>query len=268
MSVRKDASGRRSVEMEFAVPGTPEQVWQAIATGPGISCWFAFTEVEEREGGALAIHLGPGMDSSGTVTAWEPPRRFAYEERDWLPGAPPVASEFLVEARSGGSCVVRVVHCLFASGDDWDDQLESFETGWPGFFRVLALYLTHFLGQPVSPIRVAGKAVGSVPEAWATLTGALGLAGAAVGQRRAASVPGAPPLSGIVERVAEGEVCDLLLRTEAPAPGLVLLGAYSWAGTVHVSISFYLYGDQAPAVVAREEPRWRAWIRQHFPQST
>ena len=35
MSVKKEASGRRSVQVEVEVPGTPEEVWQAIATGPG-----------------------------------------------------------------------------------------------------------------------------------------------------------------------------------------------------------------------------------------
>ena len=40
MSVKKEASGRRSVQVEVEVPGTPEEVWQAIATGPGISSWL------------------------------------------------------------------------------------------------------------------------------------------------------------------------------------------------------------------------------------
>ncbi|HEX6862130.1 MAG TPA: SRPBCC domain-containing protein, partial [Thermoanaerobaculia bacterium] len=139
MSVKTDASGNRYVELEFEVPGTPEQVWRAVATGPGISSWFVPTEVEEREGGALMFHLGPGMDSPGIVTGWEPPRRFAYEEPDWSPGAPPVATELLVEARSGGTCVVRMVHSLFTSSEEWDDQLEGFESGWPPFFDVLRL---------------------------------------------------------------------------------------------------------------------------------
>src|SRR5579859_2105919 len=50
MSVKKEASGRRSVQVEVEVPGTPEEVWQAIATGPGISSWFVPTEFEERDG--------------------------------------------------------------------------------------------------------------------------------------------------------------------------------------------------------------------------
>jgi hypothetical protein len=83
------------------------------------------------------------MESSATVTAWDPPRRFAAESQDLGPNAPPVATEWIVEARSGGVCVVRVgVHSLFASTDEWDDQLESFESGWPWFFRILRLYLT------------------------------------------------------------------------------------------------------------------------------
>ena len=48
MGVKKEASGRRSVQVEVEVPGTPEEVWQAIATGPGVSSWFVPTEVEER----------------------------------------------------------------------------------------------------------------------------------------------------------------------------------------------------------------------------
>ncbi len=40
-------------------------------------------------------------------------------------------------ARSGSTCLVRMVHSLFASGDDWDDQLEGFEGGWPSLFEIL-----------------------------------------------------------------------------------------------------------------------------------
>ena len=35
MSVKKEPSGRRSIQVEIEVPGTPEEVWRAIATGPG-----------------------------------------------------------------------------------------------------------------------------------------------------------------------------------------------------------------------------------------
>ena len=249
MSVKTDASGRRLVELEFEVPGTPEQVWQAIATGPGISSWFVPAEVEEREGGALTFHLG-GMDSSGVVTGWEPPRRFAYEERDWAANAPPLATECLVEARGGGLCVVRMVHSLFTSSDEWDDQMEGFEAGWPPYFEILRLVLTHFPGQRSSSLRLMSAVPLAEPEAWEALSGALGTA----------------PFSGSVlrDRGTGKNVHEMLLRLDEPAPGFALIGAYTWGGGTHVALSAYLFSEQAQAVVSRDEPRWQAWMTSLF----
>ena len=57
MSVTKEASGRRSVQVEVEVPGTPEEVWAAVATGPGISSWFVPAEFEARDGTPVALSL-------------------------------------------------------------------------------------------------------------------------------------------------------------------------------------------------------------------
>jgi uncharacterized protein YndB with AHSA1/START domain len=90
------------------VPGTPEQVWDAIATANGISSWFLPTDVEEHEGGAIVTHMG-GTDSPGTITGWDPPRRLEYSEPEWaaltghdVDSVTPMVTEFLVEAQSGG----------------------------------------------------------------------------------------------------------------------------------------------------------------------
>src|SRR5947208_8134675 len=182
MSIKKEANGRRSVQVEVEVPGTPEQVWQAIATGPGSGAWFVPTEVHGRIGRAVTHHFGGGMDSVSTITEWGAPHRFVAEG-SWGPNAPTVATEWIVEARGGGTCIVRVVHSLFAETDDWDDQLESTETGWDAVFRTLRLYLTHFPGQPCSSFQLIHPASEPAPEAWKSLTGGLGLAGAAAGQR-------------------------------------------------------------------------------------
>ena len=37
MTIKRDPSGRRSIEVEVEVPGTPEEVWEALATGAGLS---------------------------------------------------------------------------------------------------------------------------------------------------------------------------------------------------------------------------------------
>ena len=145
MPVKKDASGRRSVEVETEVPGTPEEVWRAIASGPGISAWFVPTKLEEREGGAIVLDFGPGMESQAVIKVWDPPRRFVAEG-EMGPGSPTVADEWTVEAKSGGTCRVRVVHSWFASTDDWDNQFEGVEKGWPAFFRILKIYLAQDVG--------------------------------------------------------------------------------------------------------------------------
>ena len=95
MSIKKEPNGRRSVEIEIELPGTPEEVWQAIATGPGISSWFVPTEFEEQNGKPVAMkfNYGPGTEPRSKVTAYDPPRKFATEADGWMPGSPSIADE-------------------------------------------------------------------------------------------------------------------------------------------------------------------------------
>jgi uncharacterized protein YndB with AHSA1/START domain len=257
MPVKKDASGRRSVEVETEVPGTPEEVWQAIATGHGISAWFVPTKLEEREGGAIVLDFGPGMESKAVITAWNPPRRFVAESDEAMgPGSPTVADEWTVEAKSGGTCRVRVVHSWFASTDDWDNQFEDVEKGWPAFFRILKIYLAHFRGQPSEVIPLMAMSSESKSAVWSRLLGSLGLTRLAEGQR-VETAQGTPRLAGIVERVVDQE---LFLRLEEPTSGVAHFLPVVMGKQVCLSVRLYLYGAQARAVAAREAPVWQTWI--------
>ncbi len=266
MPVKIDDAGRRSVEAEIEVPGTPEEVWQAIATGPGISAWFVPSEVEERVGGAVVCNFGPGMESLSTITAWEPPHRFVAESRDDLGSDDPtVATEWSVRARSGDTCVVRVVHSWFMDNDAWDEQYEGHTYGWLSFFHVLRAYLTHFRGRPGASFQVVGSAPEPKEAAWAALTEPLGLAAAAAGQR-VATPAGAPPLAGIVEWAGQPAWPEeLLIRLDDPAPGLAHLVPHPMGGQIIFTTRFYLYGEDAAAAVARAEPAWQAWMSARFP---
>ena len=269
MSVKKEASGRRSVQVEVEVPGTPEEVWQAIATGPGISSWFVPVEFEERDGKpvALTVSFGPGMEARSVVTAWDSPRMFANESDGWMPGSPPIANEWSVEARAGGLCLVRIVHSLFASTDEWDNQLEGAKSGWSGFLRTLRIYLTHFRGQRSAIMQVMTPVAGTDAEAWEALTSALGVKDLSVGQRWTTPA-GVSPLGGVVEYLTENPY-DALLRLDKPGPGVAALGAMTYpGGESMVAMNFYLYGDQAAETVARETPVWQAWIQERFPMPT
>jgi uncharacterized protein YndB with AHSA1/START domain len=264
MSVKKDPSGKRSVQVEVEVPGTPEQVWEAIATGPGVSAWFTPTKTDGRAGGTVTSNFGPGMDVTAAITAWEPPHRMAAESNGLGPNAPAFATEWTVEARSGGTCIVRVVHSLFADTDDWDNQLEGTESGWPSFFLILRLYLSKFRGQPSAAFRTTGFAPGPESQAWNALLEKLGLENPKTGEQRKTRV-GAPMLSGTVEKVREGKSPIQLLVLDQPAPGAAFINSCVMGNKVLLMISFYLYGNSASTAAKENDPLWSAWMKENFP---
>ncbi len=265
MSVRKSDDGSRYVEMNVEVPGTPEEVWAAIATGPGISCWFTPTTVEGQAGGMITFELGPDMVSSGQITDWSPPHRLAYEERDWMEGAPPLATEVRIEAKEGGVCVMRMVHSLFASGEDWDDQLESMENGWPPFFVILQEYMTHYRNLPCTSVRLMAKSSEPEPQTWVRLQAAFGLEGLEIDQPFQSLVSATVRLGGSVMQLGTAQCPhQAMLRLDRPGPGFVTMGAYTWGGEVLASASFYFYGEEASVMASAEQGRWEAWFVELF----
>ena len=241
----------REISFEVEVPGTPEEVWEAIATGPGISSWFVPAELE---GGRMTQHHGSGMDWSSDVAAFEPPRRLVLED-DYAPSpdARPrrLATEFLVEARSGGSCVVRVVTHGLGDGEDWDRAIESFSTGWTGALDDLRLYITHF-----APDRAGSFALSAqLGATWDELLAALGLSSVTPGDR--VHTREAPALGGTAVRVGENSLALLL---DAPAPGLAYLGSGGPGQEVIFFVRAKLFGDGARELAAREEAAWERWL--------
>lgn len=261
MSVKKEANGRRSISVEVEVPGTPEEVWDAIATGPGISKWFVPAEVEPRVGGKMVLNFGPGMDTAAEVTAWDAPHRFTASSEGLGPGAPEMATEWTVEAHAGGTCTVRVVHSLFAATDEWDNQLGEVESGWPSFFVVLRMYLSHYRGQPGAHFQVMAPVAGNVQGAWQTILGRLGLPSPAAGAKVQAPAGGAP-LGGAVEMIGpEDHPNQLVVRLEEPAPGAAMLSTCGMGEHTFFVGSFYFFGPRA-AEGLQAESAWQNWLGQ------
>ena len=257
-----EASEPRAIDLDIEVPGTPEEVWEAVASGPGITAWFVPARVDGRLGGTCELDFGPGVGvETARITAWEPPRRLVAEVA--AEGRPAFAMEWLVEARDGGTCVVRLINSGFGSGADWDAEYDATEAGWRLFLYNLRLYLTHFPGRRCSSVLVNGHADGPVDRAFGELAAALGLpAGAREGEPVAATAPGAPPLAGVVERAAPNMLTLLL---ERPAAGIAFVVCEpAGDGSAHASVYLYLFGDGAAEAAARDEPGWRAWVQRHF----
>ena len=179
-------------------------------------------------------------------------------------GSPIMATEWTVEARSGGTCLVRVVHSWFAETDEWDAQFEGTESGWAAFFRDLALYLVHFGGQPSKTFQLMAMSAESQEETWAKLTTSLGLAGKAVGDSVDSST-GAPSLSGEIKYIGRDEHPENLILLKQPGPGIAHFFAFPMGGTTCLSVRVFLYGSGVSETADREEAVWSAWLAENFP---
>jgi uncharacterized protein YndB with AHSA1/START domain len=246
-------------ELELTVPATPADVWQAIATADGISAWMVPTELDGRVGGAVTFHMGEDMSSTGRITAFEPDRRVAYEE-DWATLAghagadvTPLVTEFLVEARSGGTCVVRVVTSAYGTGASWEEEFwGEMDSGWAPMLDNLRLHLEHFRGRRAETFQLDGALPGSPEQAMAAVRDALGAG--AVGDPAHLCGQGA-----VVERTTPTHVT---VRTQDPAPGLVSMT--TWPGPDDTSVHAHgaLYGDQAGARTAELRDGLHALLEQ------
>ena len=256
-------SSDRTIEHEIEVPGTPEQVWQAIATGQGITGWFVPTRVEERAGGAFELDFGPGMGTSvGEVTVWEPPTRFVHLGNG--AAGNPLAYEWHVEARSGDTCLVRLVTSGFLSEADWQTEYDATADGWKLFLSNLRLYLVHFAGQRCASMLMQRLSELTPDDTWHQITGSLGLPEAPlVGQQVSAS--NGPPLSGRVERL-QSRLMTVLL--DAPAPGIGVVGSESFGGKGFPMVYLYLFGPGAEDAIHHQQPAWQDWIDRTFDPAT
>lgn len=246
------------LELTFELPGTPEQVWHAIATAGGISSWFLPTDVEEREGGAVCFHMGDA-DSPGTVTGWDPPHRFAYEEPNWATftdhdsaGVTPLATEFLVEAQSGGTCVVRVVSSAFGTGEDWEQEFfDEMRKGWLLFFDNLRLYLSHFADRTATTFQAGADVPGEPTAVLAAMRRELGAE--AAGQT--------VQVRGLTARTETLGELHILLRSTDPVPGYLTLFSYdNGKGQARAQVYGYLFSEAAESFVRREQPGWQEWL--------
>jgi len=241
------------IRLEFSVEvdGPPDAVWAALATGAGLSSWFVTTDVDERAGGALVAHMGE-MDMPAWITEWDPPRRLVYEEREWarLMGYPdadvtPLVSEFLVEARSGGTCVVRVVSSAFGTGAEWErEAADGMAEGWIPFFEHLRLYVAHFAGQRARTFTADSSFTTGVEELRAAVRCLAGDAG----------VGGTLELEGrnvIVEQVTPAP----LFRLERPVQGFVRCWAWPNENGAWAQALGYVFG----ADEATTEAERKAW---------
>jgi uncharacterized protein YndB with AHSA1/START domain len=221
---------------EVALEATPQRVWEAIATGPGLAAWF------------MPMEMDP---ASGMVTAWEPGKRLAVQTPQAEDGSTQ-AFEYLIEAREGGTTVLRFVHSGLL-GDDWGDEFESMTgEGWDMYLHTLAQYLKHFPGRPATYVEAEAPRSSADASAWPVLLGALGLSGSvAQGDHVQLAPTGLEPIDGIVDYVNPSflgvRTSDALYRFH----GRAAIG-------MSIAVGHHVYRDEIDA--EHEAARWQAWL--------
>jgi uncharacterized protein YndB with AHSA1/START domain len=219
---------RREVDLE----ATPEQVWEAVATGPGNTAWLFPNEV-------------------GPVQVWDPPHHLAVRvegDDGWFN-----ALEFVIEGREGGGTVLRYVHSGIFT-EDWDDQYDAAGQHTDFYLHTLGEYLKHFAGRPATyvgggPDGITGPDASTAPGAFDAVREALGLAnGAAPGDRVRLEPDG---VDGVVDYLAPHFIG---IRT---ADGLYrFFGRNAWGHPVGMSL--HLFSESADA--ERAQRTWKSWL--------
>lgn len=225
---------------EVELPATPEQVWEAITTGSGQAGWLWPSEIEPREGGRADL---------GTVTAYDPPKHFAVRAEGpdgWFN-----ALEMVLEARDGGTTVMRYVHSGVFT-DDWDTQYDAVGHHTDFYLHTLGQYLRYFPGRTAAYVTGDGPAPSTAPDALDTLRAGLGLgAGAAEGDRVSVPVEGLGPVEGTVDYLRSqfiGIRSDDTLHC--------FFARNKWGAPV--SFSHHLFAEDADAEKTRQA--WQSWL--------
>ena len=256
--------GSRVIDLSVEVPGTVEEVWAAIATGPGIGSWFVRHELEERVGGSATMDFGDWGTDTATVTAFEPPHRIELTSH----GDRPLAYEWTVEARDGGTCVVRLVNSGFGPGADWDGDYDAMTQGWRTFLANLRAHRTYFAGRTAHPAAVNGWATGPHEHAWQELCRHTGVApalraGDPFSTGGDGTDPAVPVERGRVEEVLTepGALTAYVVVLEEPVPGTAIVLAEGAGDRVLVGLQRYTYPDAA----TRPAVSWEPFFAARFP---
>jgi uncharacterized protein YndB with AHSA1/START domain len=223
---------------EIILPGSPEEVWEAVATASGNAAWL-FTNP-----------IAP--DGSG-ATAWDPPHRFAVrtERGEWFN-----ALEFVIEGRHGGTTLLRYMHSgIFV--DDWDTQYDAVQQHTDFYLHTLGEYLEHFNPRPATyigdaPAGIQGPRSSARADGFRRLKRALGVGAHAEEGDRFFPIAEAPePIEGTIDYLRPNFVgvrtSDALYR---------FFGRNAFGAPVGMSI--HVFRDDIDA--EQTKASWHQWL--------
>lgn len=229
-------SGEFECRREVVLPGSPEEVWEAVATAAGNSAW-----------------LFPNEISAEDATVWDPPDRFANrtEQGEWFN-----ALEYEIESADGSHTTLRYAHSGIFT-ENWDTQYDAVQQHTDFYLHTLGQYLEHFNGRPATyigggPGGLQGPVQSATPDGFRRLQKALGLTPADLeGETVQLSPAGLAPMEAVIDYK---QANFLGLRTDN--------GLYCFFGRnafgAPVGMSAHLFGEGVDGEAVTED--WERWL--------
>jgi Activator of Hsp90 ATPase homolog 1-like protein len=185
----RDMGREFEVRWEGELAASPQEVWDAITIHT--SGWLWPIDYEPWVGGSER-----GLTGAGTVTVWNPPRRFTTRGPD---GDGHNQLDYRLEPCGGGT-LLRYTHTGVLTGD-YDLELDACRRHTAFYYHSLGEYLRHFSGRDAVHVSAEGPETSAVGGT-AVLRRALGLTeDLAVGRHVVLRPAGLEPVEGVVDHL-------------------------------------------------------------------
>lgn len=173
------AAATRAILIETEIAAPAEAVWRALTEAEQLASWFATdVQVEPGVGGRIMVSWGGSSAYGSRIQVWEPGRHLRLIDQDADPAAGipvPVAQDYHIEAKGGGTTVLRFVHSGFSKDAQWDEMFDTMSSGWRYFFFNLKFLLERHGGRRREMIWTRREVHGPPrADVWPSLLDALG----------------------------------------------------------------------------------------------
>lgn len=234
------------VRWEGVLPGTPDQVWDAITVHA--EGWVWKVEYEPWVGGAERGLTPQG----GSVTVWDQPKRFVTRAEGSEPGETSEGFNqlsFVLVPHPEGTRVSYVHNSVFT--ENYDVELDACRRHTEFYHHSLAEYVRYFAGREAAYVSADGpesSAKGGMP----AVRAALGLSDdVAAGQRVRLTPAGLDPIDGVVDYST-----DAFLGVRSADALYRVYGRDAWGYPVGVAHHLFAGGvDQAD-----QQEAWQRWL--------
>ncbi len=146
-----DDDESREHETTIEIDAPADVVWRAISEGEELTRWFA-KEAKSTPGvgGSIWVRWSEDMELTMSIVISDPSRHLRLE------GSKKLATDFHLEAQSGGRTKLRIVASGFGADASWDSLYDGTRKGWLLFALTLKHYIERHHGRARSVVNVFG----------------------------------------------------------------------------------------------------------------